>query len=1692
MIELQNHTLTEKFRETSSSIIYRGYRRGYQTADRIPVLVKVPQGEYPTTRECAQIEHEYRILASIDLPGVIKVFGLERLERSPAIVMEDFAGQSLSAVLATLRNDLRAVLRTALALASTLAELHAQQILHKDVKPHNIVCNVATGQVKLLDFGLATRLGQEIPRLVRPDALEGTLAYISPEQTGRMNRGIDHRADLYSLGVTLYEMLTGRLPFENEDPMELVHSHLARNPLPPCELVPALPKVISDVVMRLLEKAPEDRYQRAAGLAVDLGKCLERLDREGTIAPFPLCHEDKGNVLSIPQKLYGRESQLAALLASFEQAAAGQRALLLVAGHAGVGKSALVHEIHKAIARRGGEFIAGKFEQLHRSVPFTAFIQAFRDLIRQLLTESPAALAAWRTELLAALGVRGGVLMDLLPELALIIGPQPAVAPLEPTEARNRLGAVLQSFVRVFCTPGHPLILFLDDLQWADPASLLFLQFLLTDPAGGHLLVIGAYRDHEVDAAHPLRDTLRELANAGLTPTEITLAALDPPSVRALVADTLGGTDAADARLDWLAQELFAKTHGNPFFLNQLLVSWHKDGLLFRDSDTGRWTWDPARIAAAQITDNVVEFMAGKLQKLDPGTQRVLSLAACMGHSFDLAGLAKIDERPPAAVAFDLWAALREGLVVPLDTDYRLLPTPSSAPGESSGTTINAAYRFLHDRVQQAAYLLIAPERRQDVHLRIGRILHAKLPREPLAQELFNLVYHWNLGAALITDSAERRALAQANLLAGRMAKARAAYSAGASFLDAGVATLGLLSREALDDLAYTLYHERAECFYLAGRHDEADREIAFLLAQARSNEERIHAYNLRIALCMMLGRFPEGLAAGRAALHLLGVTLPEAPEQFQEEIARELQIIDEHFAKRPIETLSELPIRPAGQELASKLLVTMMPIAYWIDPRLAAIISSKLLVIALSQGNSIYSVWGYVMHCFFIRGVLGRIEEANRLVHLVKKLLRKLSAPDLEAKCTFMLGLSIGFAEPLGAVVDCLRRAQEAGMEYGDFMYASHAAGHLPVACYERGDALESVEAEIHKSTAILNRTQEKVARGFLEVMRQTVACLRGRTHGRSTLCDDAFGDVAWLEAAKSKGELSAIFLYHLHKLEISFLYGEIESALAAARCAEETASSVLGVYWQLDLYFWASLAMAARYPAVDRPEQERLYAAISEYQTRIVALAAYCPANEAHRHTLIAAELARLQGDNTRAAELYDQAIDLAHQHGFQQHEALANELCAKFYLSRRRSKLARVYLAEACYDYSRWGATPKVAELHQRYADLLPAARMEEARTVHDNGAPSSIPANDTRMMAGSALDMAAVLKVAQALGSEIVLDRLFDRMMRIVIASAGAPAGALILQRDGHLFLVATATVNPERVTVGLDEPIAGSTTLPLTVIQYVARTMEPLVLAAPERDPRFGEDPYIVQHRPKSILTLPLMHQGRVAGVLHLENNAISDAFPRARVELLTALSALAAIAVENALLYANVQAVSADLKHSNEQLQAAKERLEGELESRAQMQEAHARMQDQIIQAQERRLSELSTPLIPISDHVMVMPLIGTIDPLRADQMLETSLAGAQASRAKVVIIDITGVQMVEGGVATSLAKLAAALRLLGTHVILTGIRPLVARSLVDLGTDMGAIEIRSALNIGIASALARTGEVAILQTARPSQSQRR
>ncbi|MFB2923315.1 ATP-binding protein [Aerosakkonema funiforme] len=977
MLILSGFQILAKVDESVNSIVYRGIRN----CDNLQVILKVLKKEYPTQEEIRRYKHEYEIISHLNLDGIVRGYDFQKYENTPVIILEDFGGVSLKKLMASRTFTLAESLQIAIKITSCLGELHQQNVIHKDINPANIVLNLETGIIKLIDFDISTVLTRENPTIKNPNVLEGTLAYISPEQTGRMNRSLDYHTDYYSLGVTFYELLTGQLPCDAEDAIALVHCHIAKQPVPPCEVNSEIPKPVSDIVMKLLAKTAEERYQSAYGLKADLEECLAQLERNGKISEFAIGRKDISDKFQIPQKIYGREEQIKNLIETFERVIQGSSEIMLVSGYSGIGKTSLVQEIYKPITKRKGYFIAGKFDQFQRNIPYSAIVSAFSDLVRQLLTESETQLNGWRQKLKAALGTNGQVIINLIPEVELIIGKQPTAVNLPPAEAQNRLNLVFQNFINVFAKVEHPLVIFIDDLQWADTASLKLLELLMATTTTG-LFIIGACRDNEVSAAHPLILTLDEIQKAGTLVNHIFLEPLDLANVNLLISDTLHCTFSSSISL---AELVLERTKGNPFFINEFLKSLYGEKLIEFDYQQGSWQWSIERIAAQGFTENIVELLAEKIQKLSQTTQQALQLAACIGNQFDLQTLAIVYEKSLGETAADLWEAVSECLVLPVGNagDVQLTFREFFHDRLPITDYLLSVYKFAHDRIQQAAYALIPASSKQAFHWRIGKLLLQNTPDSEREQKIFDLVNQLNFGVELINAQSERDELAELNFIAGKKAKASAAYQPAFDYLKIGIKLLkspdkqtGFLDSEARSswqthyNLTLALYVETAEAAYLSGNFEEVDRLAEVVLQEAQMLLDKVKIYEVKIQASIAQNKLLEALKTALEVLKLLGVNLPEKPNKL--DILFGLLRTKLSLVGKRIEDLINLPLMTDSIKLAAmRILSNIVTPTYFAVPELMPLIVFKQVNLSLKYGNASESAHAYAVYGLILCGVV-------------------------------------------------------------------------------------------------------------------------------------------------------------------------------------------------------------------------------------------------------------------------------------------------------------------------------------------------------------------------------------------------------------------------------------------------------------------------------------------------------------------------------------------------------------------------------------------------------------------------------------------------------------------------------------------------------------------------------------------------
>ncbi|MCH8293322.1 serine/threonine-protein kinase PknK, partial [Candidatus Poribacteria bacterium] len=1280
MITIPGYKVTGTIYEGAKSIVYRGHRE----KDNLPVVVKIQKSDYPSPKNIAKFRREYHIGKMLDFNGVIKYYRMEKYKTDHALILEDFGGVALEEVIPSSGMNVSTFLWVAIQLAQALDEVHKKQIIHKDIKPRNIVINTETKVAKLIDFGISSQLSQENQTVLDPNMLEGTLAYMSPEQTGRMNRKADYRSDFYSLGVTFYQMLTSQVPFQSTDPMELVHCHIAVPPPALTELNPEIPKAISDVVMKLLSKTAEDRYQSVYGLIVDLETCLSQFASSGKIEDFVPGKSDVSSKFQIPQKLYGRGQEIEMLLAAFDRVSQGTKEMMFVSGYSGIGKSALVNEIHKPIVRQRGYFISGKIDQFQRNIPYASFIQAFQNLIRQLLTENETQIAAWNEKLRFALGPNGQIIIDVIPEVELIIGKQPPVPELPTAEAQNRFNLVFQNFVRTFTQKEHPLAIFLDDLQWADSPSLSLIELLMSDSSTQHLFLIGAYRDNEVTPAHPLMLTIDEMKKKETVISEINLRPLDMESLNQLTADTL---NCEVKRSEPLAELVMGKTGGNPFFATQFLRSIYDEGLLIFDAARDGWQWEFAKIQEVGITDNVVELMAGKIQKLQANTQQILQLAACIGNQFDLQTLAIVHEKSQLETARHLWEAAQEGLIFPIGDAYKFIQEDIVEHVEST-----VSYKFLHDRVQQAAYSLISENHKQEIHLKIGKLLLANTPSDELEEHIFELVEQLNRGLKLITDPVEQKQFLKLNFTAAKRARKSNAYESALNYCIIATDLLPEDCWESQHDLTFDLYRLRAECEFLCAHYDCADDIFGTLLNWAQSAVSRADVYMMRFMQYNDIGKWVEGIEVGIEALKLFDVHI--SLDGLPSAIEKEVEEIGKNMGDRKIADLIHSPdLTDPKIRTQTRLFMEVSTAAFCCgDAKLYMLAVVKAVNLSLKYGHEGLSAYAYGLYGMLVGSGMGDFKSGLEFAQLGLDLVEKFDAQDLRCRAEYLYSICNYWRNHLKTSLPYKRAAFRAGLETGDLGWAGYAYNNVIMTRFAMGDELDSVLEEQRKVYGFGQQTQNPYVLNSNISYRQIIHNLKGQTKGKFSLNDDDFDEAERLKAWREDNVAGALglFWYHLAKMQVNFLYGNYAVACKMGAEAEKYIATSFGFVPVGEHGFYYPLSILNHYDSAEPDEHKTLLDIFERCRNQMKIWADNCPETYLHKHYLVEAEFARIHGKNEEAMLLYKKAITSARENGFTQNEAIANELAARFYMGWGFEEIGQTSMMEARYGYLRGGAT------------------------------------------------------------------------------------------------------------------------------------------------------------------------------------------------------------------------------------------------------------------------------------------------------------------------------------------------------------------------------------------------------------------
>lgn len=1541
--------------------IYYRLHRGVRLLDQIAVTLKILDPNQVDLVSLQTLHYEAELSQKLQIPGVPLVFSLEGVDVelaccAPVLVLETLSGESLQRLFdrasqgtdgcSFLFQDIHEILALALSLVETLGYLHEHDVLHRSLTSSNVFWDSKTKTVQLLNVGLSPLLdlGQLSP--ARSKLLKTVLPYLSPEQTEGINRPVDARSDFYGLGVVLYELLTGSPPFMSRDPIELVHYHLACQPMPPHTVNHLVPIGLSGLVLKLLAKTPDDRYQSAYGLRHDLRYCQEQLEALGTIPTFGLGAHDRSIQLNIPQTLHGRSDGMQRLLGQLDYSRQGHATLSLVSGNSGVGKSFLIRLVGTSVGRSTGYFVVGKCDELRQEIPHNGLIQALRQLVQQVLTESDDRIAGWRTRLQRAMGHLGQILIDVIPEIELILGAQPTVPPLGAVESQNRFNLVLQEFIRVFAQCDRPLVVILDDLQWADTALLNLIEQLLCNLQDQALCLIGTYRPREVGLSF---ETFRSaLADRAI---EITLGPLTMAETTQVIADAL---ELSLADVDGLGQLVFQWTQGNPLFVHQLLTFLWREDLLTFDFDLGRWQWDLDRISKQGVSDDVVDLMVEKIRRLPPDTQKLLKIASCIGTEFEVQVVASLSVQSVAWVNHQLSYAVMDGMILQVPSQIKSMEL----------------MRFLHDRLQQAAYSLIDLTEQQALHWQVGQIGLELMLDSRQDDQLFNVVHQLNTGRTRIQTAAEQWQLAHLNLGACKKAKAAAAYALALHYCQTGWSLLSPDPWSPDYDVAFDLAKERAECHYLCGHLDQAQREFRDLLDRARTPAERAELYTIQMVLCITQSRQEEAIELGFKGLALLGVVLPLHPTEADvladlHRITLSLEthgITAENFVENPtlLDRLAVLNVLDDSDQLnALKLLQYLAAAAVTTQILVYQVAICRMVQISLTHGHSSYAAYAYVAYGTILsasqRNVLAGCA-FGQLALLVGGRFHRLSGVTQFS----YWGLIAHWKHPFPLCQSNLKAAFRSCCETGEFLYAlyvqvvmSDVAIMGGVSLLDVADQLQEFERFAqHRQYQVLQqdaRIKQLFIRSFQslspgaaqEGTAQELAGLGTNTTSESLDWDDP----SLTELLHSTAASTTLSRYYIYKLQWLYHSGQYGLAREVADLSETMVGSHYGTAIVIEHYFYQAIALIAcrlsEPDAVLSPEEMQSDWAILQRNCDYLQEAAtYCVENFGTRLCILEAEMARLSGtDDRRITDYYDRAIVLCHRYQSPHLEGLTAELAAQYHFAQGRLRLAQHYLRDACQAFSLWGATVKVRDLRRQLSEWQeddPAVIQSETTNWKGLALPRLV--REMVQPIQVSLDWMTVLKASQTLSSEIVFSSLMEKLMRILIENAGAQRGLLVNRHPvTHQFAIdAIGRVDRDQINISVHETDdLCEHLLPLSLITYVERTHQTIVLDYALQDDQFGRDPYVQHYGTKSVLCFPILSQGKLSSILYLENNLAIGAFTDDRLEVLKLLTAQVAISIENARLYGNlthsrqeVEQKNQDLKTSELQLQHNAQQLE--------------------------------------------------------------------------------------------------------------------------------------------------------------------
>lgn len=1474
MLKLGGYIIKEKLYENTNTIIYKAING----EDKIPVIIKMLSKENPTQKDEARFQLQFEIANNFNNDGIIKMYDLQKLNDKYVIIMEFFEGTPLNEVIIERKIFLEEFLHIAIKLTDAIGEIHRKNIIHMDITPENILWNKKTKTIKIIDFSISSKLSFESTELISPKVLEGSLSYISPEQTGRMNRVVDYRTDYYSLGITLYELITGKKPFETNDMLELIHSHIARLPISPKEKNPLIPNSVSDIIMKLIQKNAEDRYQSSFGINSDLKKALDDLNENGKVSEFTIGKNDISEKFDIPQKLYGRENEIKVLLEGFDKVCQdGNSRMLLVSGFAGIGKSALVHEIYKPILEKRGIFISGKAEQFSGDIPYLPIINAYSEFIRQILSESEEELNVWKNKILEAVGNNGQIIINVIPKLEVIIGKQPPIPALEPESAQNRFNMVFQKFTKAVATKEHPLVIFIDDMQWADSSTIKMIESSRAYDDINNMYFIIAYRDNELNNINSQFSYFNQKQMEHDFVKRIKLGPLNKEDVYELIMDTL---KCNLVKAKELGDVCIKKTMGNPFFLNQLLRSLYHNKLIEFDKNNGFWNFDLEKIKEQSITDNVVELVVSNIQKLSDETQEILKIASVIGHNFDLKTLSIVNEKAKNETANELWDALKGGMIVPLDNNYKYIDKD-----------INdiVSYKFLHDKVQQAAYSMMSEATKKQVHLKSGRLLLKNAWRDnSIDEQIFNIINHLNIAVDLITKNEEKQQLAYLNSIAGEKARNSIAYEMAIDYYNACINLLGKDGWKKNYDIMFEANIETMKLYFLISDYKSMKDMGNHIIENIDNILDKVKVNEIYIRALIAQSKMKEAVVEGIKVLEILGVNIrlnPGNPSVLKNFIKVKMMLKNKN--------VHELLTLPEMNDNKVRTIIRMLYIveypAHVTNRNLAGTIVMKMIMYSYKYGNTEYSTLGYSAFGAVLSS-LGFIDDGYKFGKLGLDLAYKLNSKSNIVSSGFIYHtVSHIFKFHINESVKAHKDFSNLGIEIGNFEFGALNAMMYCAKAYFSGMKLESLDADMALYSSSLISLKQLPSLDNIKLYHQIVLNLLGQSEDPCILTGKIIDEENYIKSIKDRNLKTHICDMYLNKAILYYIFYDFDNAVKCSQKVYEYIDAVEGTYSIPCYYFYDSLSNLANYHNIQKQMQGTIIKNIINNQKKLKKLAKFAPMNYLHKYYLVEAEIAKIKNDEARAFKYYEKAIDIAEKYGFVQEQAIACERAAIYHISKENVRIAVTYLECAKNCYEKWGAHAKIKHLVKSYSHIIDFHKKYHTKI-----------AKETSFESKDSIDLVSVIKASQAISEEIEYKNLIFKLIRVLIENAGAQK-IIILKSKNEKFVIEAeyeiTDLEPKIMEEEMDEY-----KVPLSLIKFVERTCESIVISEAEKS-EFYNDVYVRAIKPKSIFCMPLFHQGKLNRILYFENNLAIGAFTSEKVKMINLLSAQMVISIENSELY---------------------------------------------------------------------------------------------------------------------------------------------------------------------------------------------